>query len=84
MTADYSGPINVAGPDVLSLGEIVRMIGTQLGQMAVTKAVPDAPGNVIADLELMALVLGPPRVRFIDGVAEVCREAAAQLTIEGR
>ena len=84
LTADYSGPINVGGPDVISLGEIIRTIGIQVGQEPVIEQLPAGPGNVIADLELMSRVLGPPRVRFSSGVAEVCREAAARLASEGQ
>jgi len=83
LTADYSGPINLAGPDVISLGEIVRMIGVELGRTPVIERVTDAPGNVIADLGLMSRILGPPRARFYNGVAEVCREVAARLASEG-
>jgi len=84
LTADYSGPINVGGPDVISLGEIIRSIGIQVGREPVIEQLPAGPGNVIADLELMSRVLGPPRVRFSSGVAEVCREAAARLASEGQ
>jgi len=81
---DYSGPINVAGPDVLSLGEIVRIMAGQLGRNPVLQPVTDAPGDVVADLSLMVRVLGAPKVHFAEGVAEVCREVAAQPAIEGR
>jgi len=85
LTSDFTGPVNVAGPEVLSLGEIVRTIGRHLEHEPVVEQVKDAPGNVIGDLALMSRVLGPPEVRFAGGVQEVCREAAAeQLAIEGR
>jgi len=84
LTAELSGPINVAGPDVLSLGEIVRTIGRHLDHKPMFEIVADAPGNVIGDVALMSQALGPPKVRFSEGVLEVCREAAAELAIEGR
>jgi UDP-glucose 4-epimerase len=84
LTAELSGPVNVAGPEVLSLGEMVRTIGRHLDREPVIERVVDAPGNVIADVALMSRILGPAKVRFSEGVLEVCREAAAELAIEGR
>ena len=81
---DYSGPVNVAGPDVLTLGEIVRIMGKRLGREPVTKQLSAAPGNVYADISLMSRILGSPTIAFSRGVDEVCREAAAELTVEGR
>jgi UDP-glucose 4-epimerase len=84
ITADFAGPVNIAGADVLSLGEIVRLIGRNLDREPVIEHLAAAPGNVVGDLALMSRVLGPPTVRFSQGVVEVCREAAADLAIEGR
>jgi UDP-glucose 4-epimerase len=84
LTAGLSGPVNIAGPDVLSLGEVVRTIGRHLEREPLTERVADAPGNVVGDVTLMSRVLGPPKVPFSDGVLEVCREAAAELATEGR
>jgi len=84
LTADFSGAINIAGPDVLSLGEVVRIIGHNVGREPVVERVADAPGNVIGDVALMSRILGPPAVRFSEGVVEVCREATAEPAIEGR
>ena len=84
LTADFSGPINVAGPDVLSLGAIVRMIGQYLDREPVTERAADAPGNVVGDVTLMSAILGPPTVPFAKGVVDLCRQAAAELATEGR
>jgi nucleoside-diphosphate-sugar epimerase len=84
LTADFAGPINVAGPDVVSLGQIVRMIGGYLDREPVTERVADAPGNVVGDVTLMSRILGPPTVRFNQGVVDLCREAAAEPATEGR
>jgi UDP-glucose 4-epimerase len=84
LTADFSGPVNVAGPEVLTLGHIVRVIGRQLDREPRIEHVADAPGDVVGDLTLMSRILGAPKVPFSEGVVEVCREAAAELAIEGR
>ena len=84
LTADFSGAINIAGPDVLSLGEVVRIIGHTLGREPVVERVADAPGNVVGDLTLMSRILGPPSVLFAEGVVEVCREAIAEPATEGQ
>jgi hypothetical protein len=60
------------------------MIGRHLDREPVIQHVADAPGNVVGDLTLMSRILGPPTERFSHGVVEVCREAAAELAIEGR
>src|SRR5258708_168367 len=84
LTADFSGSINIAGPDVLSLGEIVRLIGQNLDREPVVEHLANATGNVVGDVTLMSRTLGPPAVSFSQGVVEVCREAAAEPAIEGR
>jgi UDP-glucose 4-epimerase len=84
LTVDFSGAVNVAGPDVLSLGEIVRMIARQLNREPVIEKVAESPGNVVGDVSLMSRVLGAPSVRFADGIVEVCSEAMAELAIEER
>jgi nucleoside-diphosphate-sugar epimerase len=84
LTADFSGPINIAGPDVFSLGEIARLIGRYLDREPVTERAAAAPGNVVGDITLMSRMLGAPRVTFSDGVVELCREAAAEPAAGGR
>jgi UDP-glucose 4-epimerase len=80
LTADFAGAVNLAGPDVLTLGEIVRIIGKQLDRTPVIERVAEAPGDVLADIGLMSRVLGPPSVPFERGIVEVCREAAELAT----
>lgn len=84
LETEFSGPINAAGPEVLTLGEITRIIGRRLGREPVVAQSSDAPGNVVGDITLMKRVLTAPTVKFADGVAEVCREALAEPAVEGR
>lgn len=84
LTADFSGAINVAGPEVLSLGQIVRIIGGYLGREPVTERVAEAPGNVVGDVTLMSRVLGPPAVPFSEGIVDLCRRAAEEMAAGGR
>jgi len=84
LTAGYSGPVNVAGPDVLTLGEIVRVIASKLGRDPVIERLSDASGNVYADISLMSRILGPPSMPFSRGVVEVCQEVAAEVPVQGR
>lgn len=68
--------INVAGPQVLSLREICRVIGTQVGREPVFTTLDDQKsGYLIGDITKMKELLGGPRVPFHEGVLEVCREA---------
>ncbi len=83
LTADFAGPVNLAGRDVLTLGEVARLMGRQLDREPVLEHVASDQGNVVGDLALMTRVLGLPRIRFEDGVVEVCQEASAELARKG-
>jgi nucleoside-diphosphate-sugar epimerase len=70
-----SQKVNVAGPEVLSLRQIAGTIGRHLG-VAPSFAVDllARPRHLVGDTTKMAAVLGAPRVRFAEGVAELCRD----------
>lgn len=71
---DLSGShkINVAGPEVLSMRDIGRIIGQALGQAPVFAEQPDvAPRHLVGDIRKMAQILVPPVVKFKDGVADL-------------
>jgi nucleoside-diphosphate-sugar epimerase len=67
--------INVAGPDVLTLRQIAETIGSLLHVAPVfTVDFESHPHHLVGDITRMAEVLGAPRRRFADGVAELCLE----------
>ncbi len=61
--------INVAGPEVLSLRQIGEIIGKVLGikPSFQSQAGPD-PQHLIGDISKMTEMLGPPAVRFEEGL----------------
>lgn len=67
--------INLAGPQALSLREIGQAIAAEVGREPLfTVREEQAPGNLIGDVAKARALLGVPRVRFSDGIVEVCRE----------
>jgi nucleoside-diphosphate-sugar epimerase len=67
--------INIAGPQALSLREIGQAIAAEVGREPLfTVREEQAPGNLIGDVTKARALLGVPRVRFSEGIAEVCRE----------
>lgn len=69
--------INIAGPQALSLREIGQTIAAQVGrEPSFTVHDEPAPGNLLGDVTKARALLGIPRVRFSDGIVEVCRELA--------
>lgn len=75
LTLDHIGPINVAGPDVLTLKSLANIIAGHCGLKAVFKEQVDAkPAHRVAEISLMAEILGHPGVRFETGVATLCGE----------
>jgi len=66
--------LNIAGPDVLSLRDIGEVIGRHVGRdpvFVVDRAA--SPGHVVGDITRMIDLLGPPGVKFADGIAALCR-----------
>jgi len=75
--------LNIAGPDVLSLRDIGEVIGRHVGRapvFAVDRAA--SPGHVVGDITRMIDVLGPPDVKFADGIAALCRTDAKPRDLE--
>ena len=73
--------INVAGPEVLTLRQMVELIGEQVGRPPVLDEA-GVPGSrdLVADITLMKRLLGAPKSRFQDRISEVCREATSTIT----
>lgn len=67
-----SHTINVAGPEVLALREIVGAIARHLGREARFEVGPGAgPKDLIGDVSRMARLLQPPRERICDRIGEL-------------
>jgi nucleoside-diphosphate-sugar epimerase len=70
-----SHKINIAGPEVLSL----RQIGQQIGEVLKREPIFDVqenikPQHLVGDIKKMTHVLGPPVVRFREGIAQYIEE----------
>lgn len=71
---DRSHRINIGGPDVLSLRQIVESIGARLGCAPLYSVNPDAePRDLIADISKMRQLLAAPNIRFSEGIEDVIR-----------
>ena len=69
--------VNVAGPDVLSLREIVEAMATLLGRAPVFQPASDAStGDLIGDTSRMTALFGSPRVHLLERLSEVFAGAA--------
>lgn len=76
--------VNVAGPEVLSLREIVEPMAMLLGRTPVFEPTSNPfKGDLIGDINRMTTLFGAPQVRFRDRVSEVCAGAAATPAAEG-
>jgi UDP-glucose 4-epimerase len=65
-----SHKINVAGPEVLSMRQIGQSIGEVLGKVPVFKVQDDSkPRHLVGDIKKMAQILGPPVVKFREGIS---------------
>jgi len=70
---EESETLSVAGPDVASLRSIAETIGKALGTPPVFHTAPaDGRAELVGDVARMSTLLGPPRVRLDDGLAELC------------
>jgi UDP-glucose 4-epimerase len=64
-----SHTINVAGPEVLSMREIGALIGQVVGREPVFDIDQNAaPRHLSGDISKMCDIIGPPRIRFMDGL----------------
>jgi UDP-glucose 4-epimerase len=77
LTGTVSSPINIAGPEVASITELVAALGEATGvQPVVRHRAADVDGDLIASTERMRSELGvAPRI----GLAEGLRDVAADL-----
>jgi len=65
-----SHKINVGGPEVLSLRQIGQSIGEVLGRPPVFKVQKDSePQHLVGDIKKMVQLLGPPVVKFREGIS---------------
>lgn len=74
LTLEGAETFNLAGPEILSLREIGGIIGQHVGREPVFQVDETAPPrSLIGAISRMRERLGAPRVRFAEGVAELCR-----------
>ncbi len=61
--------INVAGPEILSLQKIAEIIGQVVDKEPVfDRQLDSPPRHLVGDIRKMSHLLGPPSVRFEDGI----------------
>ncbi|TMJ13070.1 MAG: NAD(P)-dependent oxidoreductase, partial [Alphaproteobacteria bacterium] len=63
--------VNVAGPEALSLRLVCEIAGERLGRTPVFEVKPGSGQGLVPDISLMSKLLGPPQVRFEEGVADL-------------
>jgi UDP-glucose 4-epimerase len=63
--------VNVAGPEALSLRRVCEIAGERLGRAPEFEVKPGSGQSLLPDISLMAELLGPPRIRFEEGVADL-------------
>jgi UDP-glucose 4-epimerase len=68
--------VNVAGPDVVSMRELIDELGAALGHQPRIELVDEPSLNWAADITLQSAVLGPPRIGLQDGIAREFGSAA--------
>ncbi len=67
---DVATDINIGGPDVMTIGEIVRMMSARMGRRAVIDHEPDAsPRHLVGDISRMSALLGGPHHRLSEDLA---------------
>jgi nucleoside-diphosphate-sugar epimerase len=60
--------LNVAGPDVVSMAELTRLLAAALGRTAVIREGAELDESRVADIELMSRHLGVPRIGIAEGI----------------
>lgn len=71
--------INLAGPDVLPMREICRLIGVEVGRQPIFEVLnEEGPADLIGDVTRAQALLEGPSMAFSEGVIEVCNEMAAK------
>lgn len=66
--ASYDGVINIAGPEPVSLFDVVSQIGRRLGVSPICEATAGDIPNFVASTALMREVLGAARINLADGM----------------
>jgi nucleoside-diphosphate-sugar epimerase len=66
---DLPDVVNVAGPDVVTLGELVGLLADAVGRHAVLEEGRDAGASWVADIERMRRFLVEPQITVAEGVA---------------
>ena len=66
--------INVAGPEIVTLRELASQLAVQMGAAPLFHTEPGYhPRDIVGDISLMTELLGSPRVRLREGVAQAVR-----------
>jgi UDP-glucose 4-epimerase len=75
LTGQDCGLFNVAGNEVVSIGELVQMIGETVGRNAVVQHTPtDLGGDLVADITRMKTILGvDPAIPLREGLHEIAQ-----------
>jgi nucleoside-diphosphate-sugar epimerase len=80
LTAPVSGVVNVAGPDAISIAELVTALGDAIGIAPRVRHRPsDVEGDLVGATERMRDTLGViPRVGVRDGLRRVAQDLAVR------
>jgi UDP-glucose 4-epimerase len=60
--------LNIAGPDVVSMAELTRLLAAALDRLAILREGPGSDESWVADIEQMSRYLGRPRVGIAEGI----------------
>ena len=60
--------INIAGPEVVSMAEMARLLAAALGRRAILKEGPESAESWVADIDRMSRFLGRPAIGMADGI----------------
>ena len=77
-TLPEGATVNVAGPESLTLREMALAIGRHVGRDPVFENTGQDALDLLGDTARMSKLLVPPRIRFADGVADLCRNVIAK------
>ena len=71
LSLDKSTTLNIAGPEILSLKEISKIIGDNLNIRPVYKYSDIEPKDLIGEKQLMEKILYIPKINFINGIKSI-------------
>ena len=60
--------LNIAGPDVVSMAELTRLLAAALDRPAILREGPGSDESWVADIEQMSRYLGRPTVGIAEGI----------------